>query len=467
MAPITPGHTAAGGGLIVTDPDIGDTRTWTIVGGNTAHAPNYNFVANELKVTQSGSTVFDDTFATTVPPNGPGSLDTVGFPISAGVTYVDNGGTFSAVVNGGAAMNGANGATLTGSSFDPFSGQQAILNTTTPSTGRLLTTQSGFEFDKSFSVTGNFNLVIPQDARNGYGISLTDDLPGNPGTETVLLQVETTSSGMASVILSEVNDTTGFNQFLGSAPVFPFNFDTSTVNQIALTLTYTAPNGAVLGTPSAEPVVATFQLMEGANPVGQVQTFTIGGNTPTGTIFSSTENFTRAAIFGEAPTNSDTFLAGSYGTLDLTQSGIGPIRLAAVRPTCRLPSRPCMTNEIVTDFFQVQVADSHGATSTQTIAVSVTGTNDAPTWTNPNSATLDSVNEDTTNPAGELVRTCSPRSSATSTTTQALSGNPGRVRTPPIPRSRANGSIFRPMECGMTSERYRRTPRRWRSAPTR
>ena len=207
----------------------GTTYTWTIDGGTTPQPPNYNnFAIDELAVTRSGIDVFDDTFPSTSgvtdPPNGPSTFGSGPFPLDPTtelpITYLTS-GTFTQLTPNGALMTAANAASLNRTGSDPFVGEQAFLNTTVPSSGRLLTTEVGLNYAESFTVAGTFALVVPQESlAEGYGIFLSDNLVNNFGTETVGLEVIETPGG-PGVELTEQNFQTGTIQILGFTPLNP------------------------------------------------------------------------------------------------------------------------------------------------------------------------------------------------------------------------------------------------------
>ena len=329
----------------LSNPSNSVTYTWTIEGGSAPQPPNYeNFAIDQFEVTKDSSSniVFDDTFSGTVPPNGPSMFGTGTFP--PGMTYLTF-GTFAQLTNG-ALMTAANAAPLNRTGSDPEIGEQAIINTIVPTSGRLLTSEVGLNYAQNFTIAGTFALVIPQESlAEGYGIFLTDNLLNNPGTETVEIEVINTPAG-AAVELTEQNFQTGTVQVLGVAPINSAVL--STANQITLTFTYTAPTTATLSSPNAEPVVASFQLLDNGTPVGSAQT--VGS----GTIFSSTENFTRAGFFGQAPAVSDSILQGVYGTLDLAQNGGWTYELNAVSSQYQALD----LGQTATDPFTVKVANS-------------------------------------------------------------------------------------------------------------
>ena len=409
----------ANGSLGVTNPSPDISYAWSIVGGSQPHAPDYNFTIDQFAVTKNGNSVFDDTFSAnglpTVPPDGPMAFGSGTFPTQNGQpeSYVTT-GSFTAGANGGLALTGANAATLPNTSvFNPFNGEQAIINTMTPTGSRELSAEAGLDYDKSFTVTGTFNLVLPQESDNAYGIMLTDNLKNNPGTETVMLEVFTGSGGASAVNLIENDTATATTTLLGDIPL-PTSV-LSSANEIALTLSYTAPGGASLSSPSAQPVVATIQLLENGTDVGSAQTFGA-----TGTIFTPSENFTRALFFAEAPAESDTTLQGTYGTLDLNQNGGWTYSLNAPGTAYQALD----LGQTATDPFTVQVADG-GGSAQQSVTINVTGVG---------AGTLAAVTENTASPAGESIASIFTDISVANTTsvltgiavTQNL-GSPGGV----------------------------------------
>ena len=341
----------------VSNPVNGITYTWTINGGSTPQPPNYNnFAIDQFEVTRADGVVFDDTFSGTVPPNGPSTFGTGTFP--TGMTYLTF-GTFAQLTNG-ALMTAANAASLNRVGSDPIVGEQAFLNTSVPSSGRLLTTEVGLNYAQSFTVAGTFALVVPQESlAEGYGIFLSDNLPNNFGTETVGLEVIETPGG-PGVELTEQNFQTGTIQILGFVLLNPSLLNSA--NQIELNFSYSALSGASLSAPQAEPVVATYQLLDNTGtsitPVGTAQT--VGS----GTIFSSAENFTRTGFFGQAPAESDSILQGVYGTLDLAQGGGWTYELNATGSQYQALD----LGQTATDPFTVKVANSAGA-ATQTVTI--------------------------------------------------------------------------------------------------
>src|SRR5262249_56836845 len=85
----------------------------------------------------------------------------------------------------GALLNGSNAGFGTGSpTGDPFFGQYVTLNTDIEPTST-----AGLKSHSSFTVSGLFDLTLPHEDRNGYGIRLTDRTSSQAGDDVVELRV--------------------------------------------------------------------------------------------------------------------------------------------------------------------------------------------------------------------------------------------------------------------------------------
>src|SRR5262245_25607992 len=249
-------------------------------------------------------------------------------------------------------MNGSNSGFGTGSpAGDPFFGEYATLNTNTDPTNATL----GLKDNSSFTVSGLFDLISPQDDRNEYGIRLTDRTATQAGDDVVELRLTRGADGIEKVQLREIDFASGTRTVLQSIDLDPGSHD-----QILLSLTNDVAHPGV--------VHASFQLEQG----GVLDASTLTTFTATGTIFDN-ENWTRAQFFAEAPAQSDSVLQGTYGQLDITQTGAWTYQLANGQANVQALA----AGQTVQDIFTVQVADGHGGTDTKTITVNVTGTNDA------------------------------------------------------------------------------------------
>jgi VCBS repeat-containing protein len=339
--------TRATGQLTVTEPDQTDSQTWTVVGGSSPHAPNYTFKIDEFKIVKNGSLFFGDTFGDgNPPPSAPLGFGNISSYSVTG-TIVEQ--------NGKAVLTGANAGFGTGSpTGDPFFGEYATLNTNTDPypTNALL----GLKDNSSFTVSGLFDLTLPAEDRNEYGIRLTDRTSFQAGDDVVELRVARGADGIERVQLREIDFSSHISTVLQSFTLNPGSHD-----QILLSLTNDVAHPGV--------VHASFQLEQG----GVLDGATLTNFTATGTIFSN-ENWTRAQFFAEAPQQSDSVLQGTYGQLDITQAGAWTYQLANGQANVQALA----AGETEQDHFTFKVDDGHGGFDTKTITVNVSGTNDAP-----------------------------------------------------------------------------------------
>jgi VCBS repeat-containing protein len=326
--------------LTATDPDQTDTQTWSIVGASPTHAPDYQFKIDEFKIVKNSGAFFDDTFTGNPPPSAP-----------SGFSYFVTGTIPSDGTAPGALLNGNNAGFGTGSpTGDPFFGQYATLNTNTDSSDSI----HGLKSNSSFTVSGLFDLTLPQEDRNAYGIRLTDRTSSQAGDDVVELRVVRDSGGIERVQLREIDFGSHITTVLQS-----FTLSPGSHNQILLFLTNDSANTGVIH--------ASFELEQN----GVLDSATLTNFTATGTIFNN-ENWTRAQFFAEAPEQSDSVYQGTYGQLDVTQAGAWTYQLANGQANVQALA----VGQTVQDHFTVQVADGHGGFDTKTITVNVTGTND-------------------------------------------------------------------------------------------
>ena len=360
---------SASGQFTVVDPDHNAQQFWTVVGGTPSSTANYHFSSDSFTVTKANGTIIalQDNFDGTLP-----------VPHSASdTTYVGIGGFTE--VNGKLLFDSSNAASFVGvGTNDPIIGQDAIVKSNVDAN----TSGQGLKIGTQFTVSSVFDLIVPDSPREAYGVRLTDRLT-NPvtnadntvtsaqqGDDTFELVVRETPGGQSVVSLRQLNFdadvTTNLQNLALNAPVG--------ADQIILTFNHN-PNDSF--------ATASFQYVNHNNPTVILgsQSFTaiaqIFGTAP-GSVDS--ENWTRAEIVAYAPQYTDSILGGSYGTLDVSQSGSWTYTLNNALASTQSLSE----GQQVTDTFQVQVADQFGATDTRTVTVNVTGTNDAPVILLPN-----------------------------------------------------------------------------------
>ena len=253
---------------------------------------------------------------------------------------------------------------------DPLVGEQAILNTALDSA-------------KSFTVSAIFNLATPPN-NTSYGIGLTDNLPGQLGTDTVLFGLYT-SNGTTIINLVQDDDQIDGSQDLGSIPLSDLN--SASANEIEFTLTYTPRSGAS----NLDDLVATVQLLDkNGNPVGSPQS--VGS----ATIFSSTDDFIIPTFGVHAPAP-DSVLQGTYGTLGVLQNG----QWAYILNPYTSQYQALDLGQMATDNFTIQLASFPGGSGTSTGPVTIDVVGVSPGVLNP---IAQNTPQNATSPPGEFDR---------------------------------------------------------------
>jgi len=343
------------------DPDNGAQKFWTVMGGTVAEEASYQFVMDNFNITKNGNAFFEDTFADGLAPpaspnfaNGDAHVYGVngGFQETGGKLILDSSdgepgvsiGTTSAIISNNA---------LVRSNIDP---------------ANLL---RGLKSDDDFTVEGLFDLIIPDSPRETYGIRLNDRLvggPGNPpdqlGDDLIELVVRKGQDGIVRVQLRELDIVNDQVVNIGGIVINP----PPGADQILLRLSHSTTDVGALH--------ASFDYLAAGVVVGSESLAQIGRifGTETPGFTGDDENWTRAQIVTYAPAITDSTLAGAYGTLTIDQSGAWAYNLANGQTNVQNLAQ----GETATDTFTVQVTDEHGAIDTETINITVMGSNDAP-----------------------------------------------------------------------------------------
>ena len=374
------GNVYATGQLTASDLDLTDTQSWSIIGGNGIAPPSYHYGIAEFKVTSGAAVIIDDNFATTVPPASPTTTPYYVFGGSLTSSTDADGRTIASLDSANAGFAG--GLTPAG----PFFGQFVTLLTDRDPANL----SSGLKLGTQFSVSGLFDLTAAP-VSGKYGIRLDDRLfspsqQPQPGNDVVELAASHNSDGSTTVVFEKFDFTLGTATLYGSATI---NNPGGVDDGIFLKL-----DTSITGV-----VTASFELANN----GVLDTSPSAGFTfnTTSQIFSG-ENWTLAQFFGAAPgqpsasPQADSFLQGTYGVLDVNQNGAWKYLLSDGQNNVKALA----AGQTVVDPFTIQVADGHGGVATQTVNITVTGTNDAPVVS---AATLMAVDEDTLSPAGATI----------------------------------------------------------------
>ena len=205
--------------------------SWDIVGGQRVLPTNFEFAIDEFSVNKNGTLIFDDTFGTTAPPDGPNFLTgTTPSPIyhtTGGFADSTDGNNnqVAQITSDNAAFSGLRGP---GYIFGDF----ATLNTNTRTAPANFS--NGLKSGQTFDVSGLFDLVVP-DSGESYGIRLSDRASSlQPGTETVELAVIAgVTPGTAEVQLRQIDFATNTGTVLATFTVNNLNSDNQILLQLA------------------------------------------------------------------------------------------------------------------------------------------------------------------------------------------------------------------------------------------
>ncbi len=340
------GWPVASGHLDASDVDFGDTLRWFVVGGDGTNA-DYFFSLDEFQISKNGQPLFfDDTFSDgNAPPSSPTSL-----------LYGVNGGPGTLIeVDGRVVMYGPNGpAPAPGVTGSPLFVTEGATLLTDRSAGSAL----GLRLDSTFTVTGRFDFVIPEDLREGYGIRLTDRFDSSTGADTLELVVRRDVDGYWAIQFRDLNFVTNTVTPLGEVVIA----DPTAGDQIVLRLSH--------DTSGSQDITASFDIY---NANGNfVSTTALPG---TGQIFTLPgEDWTRAQFVGYEPVEDISIFHGTYGYLTIDQDGNWQYVLADSQSNVQA----LYAGQHVTDEFDVRVADLSGLVDTRHIVIDVTGSNDAP-----------------------------------------------------------------------------------------
>jgi VCBS repeat-containing protein len=339
------------GQLDAFDPDLGAQLTWSVAGGNAPHVADYRVQLDNFRVVKNGVVAFNDAFDDgNPPPSAPNFAN--GSPASYSAASVSGTLTES---GGRAVMDGGLGVPFAiGSGTGHF--PQLITDTST-------NLAPGLKIDDNLMVEGLFDLFVPDDRGEGYGIRLTDHVSGHPGDDAIQLAILRGADGVLRVGLSELDFRADTVTSLGGTFFNP----APQADQVLLRLTHAANTGVVTGSLDllAGGVVVSSLAVPGSGRI-------FGTETPGDT--SDDEVWTRAQLVSLSSAFVDSGLNGTYGTLTVDQGGRWSYQLANGQANVQALAQ----GETVTDTFTIQVTDEHGASATQSVTIDVHGTNDAP-----------------------------------------------------------------------------------------
>ncbi len=341
------------GNLAAADVDNGAVLAWTLEGGaDVVGNVDYSFAIDKLTIVKNGVAIFTDDFGDGVaPPTG-------GLFTNGSVAEYGTSGVFTES-GGRAIMDGSLAGPTQSALFTsiPFSGHTATLRTNR--SDAVEDQDRGLKSDDNFTVEGQFDLVVPDENREGYGIRLSDRIGSDPaqqGDDVMELLVRRNANGDLKVSFRERDFTDGTVTAISSVTLDP----PEEASQIVLRLDHD------LDSPGA--IAASFDFLD-TNGVLIGSTVALPG---TGQIFNG-ETWTRAQIVAFSPGEiTSSSLEGDYGTISINADG---------QWTYDLDNDSALVQgldegQTLTDTFTAVVTDQYGASDTQEVTISITGTDE-------------------------------------------------------------------------------------------
>jgi VCBS repeat-containing protein len=336
------------GQLTSTDPDGGPAQ-WSIVGGTTsAQTQDFRFQADNLRIYKNGNLIIEDTFNDGNPPPAVGAPGAPSYTVQGGVTEAA----------GRLLFDGTNAIGF-GAPVATAIGERVTVNTAADTIDNPM----GLKRNSDFSAESRFDLIVPEDNGDSYGMRLTDQNSAPPNNQSTVDLIVTRTGGNVVVALREINLSTSQVTLLETQ-----NLVVGSNDQIVLRLSY--DNSSYVNSTVGGLASASFDLLTNG-AVTSTTSFTAQG-----AIFQG-EDFTRVQLVGQTAAGNETGvykLAGIYGTLTVAQDGQWHYLLADHQANVQALAQ----GQTVVDTFTVQASDGQGGVTNRQINVTVVGTNDAP-----------------------------------------------------------------------------------------
>ena len=271
------------------------------------------------------------------------------------------------------------------------------------------------------SLTETFTYAI-SDGHGGTGsntltvtINGTNDIPVLAATTVNIAEGTAVTNGTLPMPTdADVHDVVSFTPLSNAAGTYG-TFSVDADGNYTYTLNTSLP--AVQGLGVGESLTDTFTVTVSDNHGGSsstVITMSINGSNDAPTVAAATASIAEdtPVVSGSLPTPADpdlhdvvsfvpqTNVAGRYGTFTVDASGNYTYTLNNSLPAVQ----GLGVGESLTDTLTFTVTDNHGATASNTLTVTINGTNDAPTV----SAAVNSIFEDTATVSGTLPAPADP-----------------------------------------------------------
>lgn len=184
----------------------------------------YTFSLDSFEITKNASVIFTDSFTDGNPP--PAIPLFVSSNFSGGTASYSTLGTFGPESGGKLSIDSSGAVQTFNIGEDAF----RLAQRTTLLTAIGANINNGLRNDDTFSVTGIYDLLLPN-ARERYGIRLSDAAGGEEGSDILALEVTRRVNGSLFIELRDLDDPANTNVLIDSVFLDPSH------NQICLRLT--------------------------------------------------------------------------------------------------------------------------------------------------------------------------------------------------------------------------------------
>jgi VCBS repeat-containing protein len=361
-------HRIATGQFIASDVDHGAVLSWSVTPGTlvpvgsgfqfVGYSSNYQFSLDQLAIERNGVAIFSDTFDDgNAPPSAPN------FANGTPVNYLTNGAVFGESA-GHLILDGANAGPSRGVGVPSLvAGHLATLASNIDPADLT----RGLKSDDNFTVEARYDLAIPSETGQAYGVALSDNVTGGLPPDQLgddVIGIEVARNNAGEVVVRYVERDVLADQFttLESAPFAAAPGE----DQIVLRLSHAVSQPGV--------VHASFDVYDDGlitrhvdfGAVGHI----FGSDTPG--YAGDDENWTRVQLQAFGLDQGGSTAQGTYGSVHIDPTG----RWTYVLDNSAANVQALAQGSAFSDLFSVRVVDEYGVSTSRPLSIAVVGTGD-------------------------------------------------------------------------------------------
>jgi VCBS repeat-containing protein len=348
LAPVATGQAFA----FDPDSDAGPA-TWSLSRGTgLGYDAEYYVEMDAFRIWRNGTWIFEDEFEDgTAPPSAPPFVNGQAASYGTSGVFLEDG------AGGRLVMDGVLASAFPGNGYPEMdAGHAAVLNTNTDPSSLT----AGLKSNHDFVVEAVFDLVVPDQEREGYGFQLSDAF-NQLGDDRAAIAVRRTDGEVYIQLAS--NDAVADTRSVVARHLL----DPLAGDQILLRLSHAASEPGV--------ITASYEYLSGGLGTGGVELGTaivFGLDTPG--YAGDDENWTRAQILAFGPETFEhvTSLQGDYGSLSIDPNGAWTYTLDNDAPHVQALG----AGQVVFDAFHLRATDQYGLSGSQQLFIPVEGSSD-------------------------------------------------------------------------------------------